>query len=110
MEQDSKKVKEEVKTGPEAYLEEFQRCLANATALTTQMTTRQLSRVFRSVLKAPFEKAERFVDPKEQVLYSLGVRVMDIKMLIVTEQMKQLNQPIDEVTKEAKKLEEEGTK
>lgn len=102
---------EKTLTGPELMVRDFQKLLSLSEFLSKDMSSRQLGRVMRSLLRAPFAEHDKFVDIKEKQLFDIGIRIMDIKMLVVAEQIKEAEKPINEVKKEAARLEqEEGNK
>lgn len=54
------------------------------------MSNNGMKRVVRSLMAAPFEKPMQFQHPLEKQAFSIGLRIMDIKMLLVTEAIRDL--------------------
>lgn len=111
MEQDSSKEEvpptiQEEKDGNKAVLQQYQQLLVMSKVLTTKMSGNECKRVLRSILKAPFEAPDKFVSKDEVELYRMGLAIMEIKFLLVADQVKtQVN--LAQALQEANKLEQE---
>lgn len=79
-------------------------------SLTINMTKRQLGRVLRSLMAAPFLDHEKFQDPKEKALFDAGMQIMDAKVLLIMEHQSEIEKALKETQDEALKQEKKENK
>ena len=70
-------------------LDQYETDCRHAVGLTTKMSSRQLGRVFRALLKAPFESNPHFENLEEKRLFSVSMRAMDTKTTILLISLKE---------------------
>ena len=86
-------------------LQAYQMNVALVDQLTLQMSSRQTARVMRSLMRAPFQDAEKFIDRKEQMLFAAGMQIMDAKVLLMMEQSGDIAKELEATRKAALELE-----
>ncbi len=86
-------------------LQAYQVNVALVDQLTLQMSSRQIARVMRSLMRAPFQDAEKFIDRKEKMLFDAGMQIMDAKMLLMMEQSGEIAKELEATRKVALELE-----
>lgn len=91
-------------------LHSYQTNIALVEKLTLHMTTRQLGRVLRSLMKAPLQDHDKFQDQREKLLFDIGMQIMDAKMLLVMEQQGDIEKELKATRESAVELEEKGEK
>ena len=73
------------------------------------LSYRGAKRVLGSLMAAPFEQPAKFQHPLEQQAFSIGMRIMDIKMLLVTEAVRDLEKTKQEPQQVEETKQEEVT-
>lgn len=68
-------------------LEEFEKLIFQARQLTLQMNSRQIGRVFRSLLKTPLHKPEKLMSQQEHLLLMIATTVIDTKIKMLATAM-----------------------
>lgn len=79
--------------------------------LSKKMSSRQLGRVLRSLMGYPFRDEEKLTSQEEKAVFEAGKAVMDSKvMLVMQDHSDEVKQQLEEVKKEAQRLEQEENK